>query len=420
MNKQTEQQIEYNATRAAISAFTGTNEMTLERAVEIINQNHARVPLTPDDIFVFRMSLSNQAIDSYQTRMSESTLRNYNADFAQGRALMNSHRTGAFLEAPELPLGRTFATELSGTFLPKNAGYEARSDANLAVYSYIQRGLKLTDVSSDDSIRGIEGGTINDVSVGFSMDQGGKFACSICGGDMRSWDGDCRHVPGVMYEQGRAYAWVDNARGREASLVYAHSTPNAVIDKAIRMASAGYLPKKDALLLEEQYGVRITGTRTFAKPELKPVEGNMDWEQFIKEIRSLDSSLADRIQALDENQRATAITGALKSNRDQVEALKKQNADLTNRAALGDKWVADLVDQTVKARVRAEGDKFDAERYKKTLINSADPDYIREELASWERVAKGVFGDGKRQVDPNAANTDKTAKPRGTAANYRA
>jgi hypothetical protein len=391
-------------------ALVMPGEMTMDRAVELINANHARTPLAADDIYVFRMVLSGQAIDSYQTRMSMSTLNNYAADFAQGRALMNSHRTGGWDGSAELPIGRTFAADLNGDFLPEDAPYEAAGGATLGVYNYIQRGLKLTDVSTDDAIRGIDGGTIRDASVGFSMVPNGMYRCSICGGDMADWFGDCSHVPGATYDEGRAFAWVENAHGREASLVYKGSNPQAMIDKAIRMAEAGRLSRRDALLLEEQWGARIVGGKAIPVSKLAPVgdtpitrkEQAMDWEKFLAELRAIDAAQADRIAALAEGERPGAVIAVLREQRTSIDGL-------TPRAAMGDKWLDDLVDQAVKSRVRAEANAFDGEKYRKLLRTGGDVDLIREEIASWERQAKAVLGDGRR---PTVGKTDRPAPQR--------
>jgi hypothetical protein len=93
-------------------------------------------------VYVFRMTLSNQEIDTYHTRMGLSTLRNYQGDFTEGRALLNSHRSGGWIGQAELPIGRTFSADLSGQPLADSAPYDATGGASLAVYSYIQRGLK--------------------------------------------------------------------------------------------------------------------------------------------------------------------------------------------------------------------------------------------------------------------------------------
>jgi hypothetical protein len=388
----------------------GVNGLEPERAMQLINDNQARTPLTPEQVYIFPMELSNQNVDSYGTRMSDSTLRNYQDDFSVGRALMNSHRTGGFLGGSELPIGRTFYAELSGLALPMSARYEDVGGQRLTVYAYIQRGIQITDVSSDHLIAGIEGGTIKDTSVGFARGDNSQYLCSICGSNLDDWE-SCTHVPGARYENGRCYAWVDNFRGREASLVYKGSTPDAMIEKASRMAATGMLARADAVLLGEEWGVRLFGERTFAvkKREIKGGEGKpkMDWENLLADLRGIDQVQGDRIAALEEGARPAALMSLIRADKATIQSLKP-------RAELGDKWMDDLVEQAVKARVRAEGNGFDGEKYSKMLRASNDPDLIKGEIASWERTAKGILGDGKRPTGGQTADNKpgRAASPR--------
>lgn len=437
------------ATHTHIKAMSNTralvtqSAMTMDDAMKLINGNQAQMPLTPEQLYVFRLVLSTQALDSYLSRMSRSTLTNFAADFSAGRSLMNSHRTGGF-DGTELPIGRTFATDITGEFLPEDAGFDMQGGASLGVYAYIQRGLQITDVANDQIIAGIEGGTIRDVSVGFLLGPDGLYKCSVCGNDFFNYD-LCAHFPGVRYEEGRAFVWVENARGSEASLVFDGATPGAMIDKAIRMSETGQLAAKDARRLEEQWGVRILPERTFGviqpKGQLQfvrsePVgvdergritfpadeawlkaksanldattravdahledarkEKDVDWNKFLESLRAADAGLAERLAGAPEAERATLLISSYVERRDEATRLTGENSGLRARAALGDQWIADLVEQTVRARVRAEGDKFDAERYRKMLAANADPDFIREQIESWERAAQSIFGDGKR------------------------
>lgn len=423
------------STRALIVQSEMT--MTMDEAMKLINSRHAQRPFEPAQLYVFRVVPSTQSLDMYLTRMARTSLENYAADFSDGRALMNSHRTGGWDGSAELPIGRFFASDLTGDFLPEDAGFDAKGGAMLGAYAYIQRGLQITDVANDQIIEGIEGGTIRDISIGFLLVPDGMYKCSICGNDFRDYE-LCPHFPGVRYEDKRAFLWVENAHVSEASLVFDGATPGAMIDKAIRMSETGQLAMKDARMLEEQWGVRILPARTFGviqpkdrgqigaglltvdyppsdealvnwavgqlgqKPatdqEEKGSEGAMgfDFEKFLESLRAADAGLAERLAGAPEAERATLLISSYVERRDEAARLTGEANGLKARAALGDQWIADLVEQAVRARVRAEGDKFDAERYRKLLKSNADPDFIKEEIASWERASFAIFGDGKR------------------------
>jgi hypothetical protein len=420
-------------TRALITQ----GDMSPEKALDLINTNQALSPLNAEDIYVFRMTISNQAIDSYSTRMAHSTLNNYAQDFAVGRALMNSHRAGGF-GGSELPIGRTFAADLSGQSLAEDAPYEATGGSSVGVYPYIQRGLKITEISTDDAIKGIEGGTIRDVSVGFTMNPDGWYRCSVCGEDMADWHSDCTHVPGARYDQGRAFAWVENGHAREASLVYKGATPGAMIDKAVRMLKDGKLSQREARMLEDEWSVRLFGEKTFAVDKVvtprsegaagvskngqPPVgkadektsgkeEKSMDWDAFLGDLRSVNPTLADSITALSEADRPGGLVKAFADSRSSVEKLTAEVADLKPRAKFGDDWLDGLVDEAVKARVQAEADKFDAENWRKVLRATNDPVFIKGEVESWQRRAKDVLGDGKRPTAKANKQAGSVKKP---------
>jgi len=381
------------------------DDMSLDRAVGLINSNQAQNPLSPEDIYVFRMQLSNQNIDSYGTRMGLSSLQNYAADFTQGRSLMNSHRGGGgFLSQSELPVGRTFAARVVGNPLPEDADSTAQGGAALQVYSYIQRGLQLTDIPTDSVIKGIEGGTVRDGSIGFQMAQGAQYRCGICGRDMLR-DPECVHVPMADYgKAGRGFAWVEGARAVEASLVYAHSTPGAVIEKAIRMVETGQLTRMDAMALEDVYETRIISGKPLTVPKDTKVQSaditvipavdqraetehkvvDMDYKLLVDQLVGLP--LAERLQAAKEPDQITTLAKEIRD-------LATANTNLQAQAALGVAWLKDLVDQAVKERVRAVGQgKFNEDKYRAFLTNSGDPEFIKGEILNYGDVARAALG----------------------------
>jgi hypothetical protein len=76
------------------------------------------------------------------------------------------------------------------------------------------------------------------------------------------------------------------------------------------------------------------------------------------------------------------------------------------------------VDQAVAARVRAQGDAFDAEQYRSALAEKADVAYIRSEIEAHEKAARSLFQAG-RQVRPEKRARVVT-RPETPAAAYQA
>jgi hypothetical protein len=140
--------------------------------------------------FFWTAIISTQEVDSYFTRMGRTTLKNYadDANSEAGVPFMNSHRTGGgflFFSAPgELPMGRS----LQGHFYAGQHQGAVRTEASFYTLSDIQLG----QVRTDDFIAGVRSGIVKDVSVGFG---GGRYVCSICGGDMLRYR-ECAHGRG--------------------------------------------------------------------------------------------------------------------------------------------------------------------------------------------------------------------------------
>jgi len=390
--------------------FDPNDDPTNDQLLEIINQQHALTPQSSDQVYLFRMQLSSQNLDSYNTRMSASTLKNYQGDFSEGRPLMNSHRTdgAGFLSSgnAELPIGRFVLGKLSGTPLNEaTATYATTGGQALRVYGYIQRGLSLSDVNTDHVIQGIEGGTVKSASVGFAMGADSRLQCSVCGLDMRDWSGDCTHMPGVDYGKlGRAFGWVQNAHAVEGSLVFAGSTPDAMIEKAIRMVRRGKLSRRDALQLEETYQARIMSGQGFVMPEGKKEVRGMDFKEFFDMIKGLPFAETIRT-ATDESEQVAGVIGGIR-------ALESKISDLSARAALGDAWVKDLVDQAVQQRVRAVGQgKFDEVKYRDFLSRSADPEFIKGEISSYSAIAAQTLGGADRPTRAAGLRTEDQIDP---------
>lgn len=466
-------------TRALVAADTvGATEADLA----LINENTLK-PLAPGDVFIFTAIPSNDLVDSYYTQMALSSLENYERDLKEGRALMNSHR-----RLDTLPLGYSFDGELN------------RSAMTLAGRYYMQRGLNLGTVNTDEVVRAVEGGTCRDVSIGFKA---GWYKCKICGNDLMDYE-KCSHVPGVRYDKVLCTAWVEDGYLAETSLVFDGATPGALVTKAQHMVDCRMLEPGDRARLEDvlqtrfnlpaAYGVgvdladrkershldrqwaetdlmwtftvRETGefhpdtTRAMAPDEgvtalfgkLRADTGKIEdkalklqamlfkreqfetldaarswlderqeWFTSAKEGgASMDGEDKDRSTeepqdaptdetptdaptdegdgtgendsgpTLDEvdalvasYEEASGEHYTAPGDRDLMGALEGRDVDtLVRDAKAGAAFLGDLVEETVKERVRAQGDKFDADKYREMLLKSGDVDFIRSELAA--------------------------------------
>lgn len=210
----------------------------------------------------YPLKISSDWLDAYETRMHETTLRNFAAEAGGGEdrlgvGVLYSHDTG------DTPWGRS----LTGDFTEQTSG----EDTIRLVIScfYTIPDYQPGRVNSSVMVRGIETGLSTDVSVGF---YGGEYRCSICGGDMfAGWFGlysiECDHIPGVEYpildadgnETGRqkAFAWIYDGHLSEYSMVYDGATPGASVLKARAMAERREVPRHLIEALEQRTRTRL-------------------------------------------------------------------------------------------------------------------------------------------------------------------
>ena len=438
---------EMSTVRAGLVAPAGGAQSNIEQALAVINARFAQTPLTAEEVYLLPPAeMSNQNLDCYFTRMAESSLRNYLQDGLGGVPLMNSHRK--MLPAPELPIGKSYDAVLE----------ETQGGLRLVEYFYMLRGLELNGHKTNDLIRGIEGGTISDVSIGFGR---GWYKCGLCGKELVSgWArffGDvdeekvCEHVPGIKYDGKVAFAWVEDAHQGEGSLVYSGGTPGAVLRKARWAAATGRLTRGDARMLEDRWGVRVLGSglwvtggamganETADKGQGEATEtregvGQVTKEEVVKRIVERAPELEARVLAAEDPIGAVldAWAEARKSREDQDARALAEKVELETRLAESESKVRELellrplandgkqyrsalIEQAVQSRVRAQGDAFDAAAYRKVL-EQQDLGYVRSEIDAWEKSVRKVFEPGRpvgkliqRANDKDAAD-DKTGK----------
>lgn len=370
-----------------------------------------RYPDSPaEEPFFLRLEISNNSLDWYFTHQLTTSLRNYATQADTGVGLQDSHSImrlgygrslfGLYNSEPGTPPGWDRAARRGGgamLAIPRPEQYERTLCAD-----YIIPGIKLNNLtfaSTDDFIRGIEAGMVEEISIGFSP---GSMHCDICGADYFSFE--CRHIAGFAYDVERnnqqlkllATVAVGDAQLMEHSVVYAGATPNAaVVRKAEQEAEAGRLTRKQAAVIEERYRVRLP-----MSPQNWPgaEDGNRDKSQ-------------ERKPDMDELEQARALLAEINATGetviDQVRWLIDENSRLVTLADDGRAYRTALTDAALAEGVRAQGDKFPQETYR-TMFATAPLDHIRQLLESWGGQASQVFTGGRKTED---AHTPPAARP---------
>ena len=380
---------------------------------ELILEKVNRFTLEPirdiAELFLFSGVASNDRLDAYFTRMDPmTTLKNYVGNLREGVSLQSGH------DITKNPFGRSYDAQ-SLTTHEENA---------VLGHWYMIRDLNINGENTNDLIRAIKSGIMRDLSIGF----GGSemyHRCSSCGKDL--FDHQCPHFPGLEDENGRmVFAWVVNATLREVSTVYKGATPGAYIsssfvDKARSYVDQGQLSQTHIARLEGAYSTRLDdGRRSFYLPKTAEQENkrNEEAENMGDQERtyySRNNLLGDIRQAVRENKiEKAAIYEVLGEEGDkfrQPEDIKLRNElgkdfcsveavrQLKKEAQQGRRYLADVIEDAVKARVRAFGDSFNAESYRAMLTTSGEIDHIKEEIDAYERMAKERFKPG-RQTEP--------------------
>ncbi len=348
--------------------------------------------------------ISNSRLDSYFTRMHDSTLKNFAIDAKEGVTVLASHARMS------LGIGRSITGEM--------VKGEAVSDNNPhRVYSYFYTipGLRLAQVSTDDVIDGMRSGIIHDISVGF---RGGTHECSICKRDL--WDWDCMHIPGMEYTDEKtkqtelATAWIKNSRLSEYSTVFDGATPGAEVIsvKAVQESDAGRLTPETARLIESQFRInlptRVTrrsfgggANNTIEKETPKTVgETNNDSgtnspvaELTAEQKRHLN--FAARVEPL------VKTSGILKEDEEVHDGLKRVFDELPTLRKLADEGRAyrnDLVESALTEGVRAYGNDFAKDTYKSVLERS-DLEAVKRMRDDWKLIGDRELTGGRKTVD---------------------
>ena len=180
------------------------------RLISKINIRNDDVP--PDEVH-FDFVISTMDLDTHNSRMSESTLRNYATDADAGVPFMIEHSK---------ELSRQIGNTISSAYA------EDRRETRARVRLLRDADDTPADLRINEYIRRIEKGFYNRVSVGF---RDAKEICDLCGKDI--WDtkriDPCTHIPGQSYDGEIATYEVRDARLREVSLVSNPSNANAKI-----------------------------------------------------------------------------------------------------------------------------------------------------------------------------------------------
>jgi len=428
-------------------------------AVEDLRAINARVavaPLSAEQVFVFRVEMSNTELDTYGTWFDVSSLRNFARDCSapRGVPLFRNHATSPWFGMQD-PHGRFFSALVEEVATQRDPSKDktpfardlfnrAKGQSLRVVESaFLVRDAAPNGYPNAEIILGLVSGTAGAASIGATIDPvrapGADLIDDITGLSVMS--PECPYFPMAKYEVDgklvRATAHFTAARQREGSLVPIGANPRAMaqrggfeeamLNRAAQLVRANRLDPREATWLESVYGGHILPPRHHSipapapspapaptpeeQPMADPAPGaggtqpsasstpTLDtFDQLRTELDEARSTIATLEQrAIQAEQRANALE---RSITDAVGLEDGEDpAQAVGRAAglitFGRAYRGDLEEQMVRAYVRAHGlaDGFDRSK----IVGRAahwTPDQVKEEIASLQRLAASQFTPG--------------------------
>ena len=369
-------------------------------ALEKLNE-FTRRNFTEEEVYIFPVTLCGNEIDRDFEIFSKSSL--------QSLANLYKGVTGVFDHRPSVQnqTARIFDTEII-TDSTKMTTY-GEPYMYLKGYAYMVR----TD-SNADLIKEIDGGIKKEVSVSCSANQSN---CSICGTDRKR--GTCKHQRGQIYDGKLCYFILnDISDAYEWSFVAIPSQKDAGVTKSFiqenkkgksmctieKLCSVFNLDKSKVKSFTDSGGNAID----FETVKLSDVIDNIKNEI---EKRASNALVAELIESEPLFLSADIVKAKAGKELTAEETLEiiGNHGSLLAKAAEYDKLKASIIDEALKNGVRAEGESFNSEFYKKSFESSSIED-IQGLSAKWLDKGKDVLHGGIRKSEPYMQENTSTFK----------
>lgn len=425
----------------------------------------AKRTLTKEEVFVFSgKSAGDLMIPNRYTKLSNELLQVMVADAKKGVSFMLNHNWNNYGGVQAIPYGKVF----DGRILPSSVEGET---VEMHLDKFIFRDDEITDgVSANALIKRIETGILSDTSIGFSTD---RMTCSICGMNYYSRDCSHYRGGTYTMEDGTQKVCTltamppsiiipyNNNALFEESIVWDGAYPGAVVTQSkhgdiIETPTGKFsiledkeeLPENTPLLGHYHNGNIVTmvkksdhkklinlggienekpkGSENFMNEEklmemlevfgVKFVEGET-FNDF--NIPNVFNQLIEKWDATVETIKASVepITAQLDSTEDymtQVQVSEKLGSELSADEVLklakeGQEYHKSLSDNAIAMGVRAMGNDFPAETWKKSF-EVMGTNNIKDIMKTWELQANAGIPTG-RHTDPAAGEKQSMSIP---------
>ncbi len=294
-----------------------------DKELALINQL-AKRECSADEFYVFDAKPANDfMLTSYFYYLGTTSIMNFKADLDRERLRLGaSHKR-------DLNFGRWLPGDIASVDTPEGAK-KGRSYQLQAPF-YMLKGLTVGQYNTDELAKGIETGTLLDLSIEW---HGGKPICDICGGDIRKYD-ECEHFPGREYDGVVCTFTVENAHLGACDLVDDGGLPLATLaagdGDSLKLADPGSLENIKKLSAEHPMTGRLVFSLSDIGNNLTEGGNTVTFEEFVKQF---SKELAEHYVPKADHDKAVAdlqaqLTTAQTETTKVKEDLAKVQGDLT-------------------------------------------------------------------------------------------
>lgn len=365
-----------NVTKSAES--TEQSAYTAEE-MEQVNR-FTRRELKAEEVYIFPIVMCDNELDRDNEHFTVEAL-NQLAERFIGKTVICDHSAKNANQT-----ARIFSTEVVHT--PSVKTFDGQE-----LYQLTGKAYMLKNEVTQPIIDNIEAGIYKEVSVNCAV---ASQKCSICGQEY--YGGECIHYRGRAYDSKRCVlALSDVTDAYELSFVAVPAQPGAGVtkwytgDDALKkkgmIKNMSYDETKKALA---ELGVDLDGIAK-TKGELPP-------------LSDILSAVAKAFSEKEAPAEAFLTSEAVKSaagkdmTGDEVLGLIKSASEAAEKAKLYDEIKSKAIDNAVKNGVKAKGEAFADERYRKILAGFS-VDEINEQSQEWENEAKSLISKGRKSED---------------------
>ena len=371
----------------AKSADKSGNTAYSAEEMEQVNR-FTRRELTADEVYIFPIVMCDNELDRDNEHFTVEALNQLAEKFI-GKTVICDHSAKNANQT-----ARIFSTEVVHT--PSVKTFDGQD-----LYQLTGKAYMLKNKSTQPNIDNIEAGIYKEVSVNCAV---ASQKCSICGQEY--YGDDCIHFRGRMYDSKKCVlALSDVTDAYELSFVAVPAQPGAGVTK--------WYTGNDAL---KEKGMN-ENMNEYAKVKPMLAELGVDLDGIAKsegksenELPSLEAILTavkKNVSSKDEEAflTADAVKSALGKDMtsDEVLGLIKSANESAEKAKLYDDIKSKAIDNAVKSGVKAKGEAFSEDRYRK-IFDSFSVDEINEQSKEWENEAKSLIPSGRKSEDPETDN----------------